>query len=87
MANKRQFRVEYGVKVGTTEVINSTGKIVSSAISGLSTDDLSEGSTNEYHTAAKARSTISVASGDTSGLSYNSTSGELSLPDIDGGTY
>ena len=39
------------------------------------TDDLSEGSTNLYHTAARARAAIS-AGGD---LSYNSTSGEVSF--------
>ena len=39
------------------------------------TDDLSEGSTNLYHTTARARAAIS-AGGD---LSYNSTSGEVSF--------
>lgn len=43
-----------------------------------STDDLSEGSTNLYHTTARARSSITVsdAGGDGS-LSYNSTTGVL----------
>ena len=41
---------------------------------GNSTTDLSEG-TNEYFTQARARGSVSVASG--SGLTYNSTSGEI----------
>lgn len=85
MATKRQFRVEYGIKVGTTEVINSSGKLVSSAISALTTDNLGEGSTNQYHSNSRARSAISVSSGG-GALSYNNSSGELSLS-IDGGTY
>jgi hypothetical protein len=41
---------------------------------GNSTSDLSEG-TNQYFTTSRARGSVSVASG--SGLTYNSTSGEL----------
>ena len=41
---------------------------------GNSTTDLSEG-TNQYFTNARARGSVSVASG--SGLTYNSTSGEI----------
>jgi len=42
------------------------------------TDDLTEGSTNEYFTTAKARQSISA----TAPLSYNSTSGVLSITEV-----
>ncbi len=45
-----------------------------------STDDLAEGSTNLYHTTARARSAISASSA--SGVSYNSTTGTISLGSI-----
>jgi hypothetical protein len=45
-----------------------------------STDDLAEGSTNQYYTAARARSTLSATSA--SGVSYNSTTGVISLGSI-----
>tara|TARA_Y100001951_G_C11254099_1_gene248313 strand:+ start:188 stop:448 length:261 start_codon:yes stop_codon:yes gene_type:complete len=85
MATQSNLVVEYGLTVGTTEVINSSGKLQASAISTLDTDNLSEGSTNLYFTNARARGAISLASGETS-LAYNSTSGELSLSSVDGGT-
>ena len=44
------------------------------------TDTLAEGTTNLYHTAARARSAISASSG--TGVSYNSTSGAISLGSI-----
>ena len=55
----------------STQVI--TGKI--STLSNHDTDDLSEGSSNLYHTTARARSSIS-ASGD---LAYNSSTGVMSF--------
>jgi len=55
----------------STQVI--TGKI--SSLSNHDTDDLSEGSSNLYHTTARARSSIS-ASGD---LAYNSSTGVMSF--------
>jgi hypothetical protein len=85
MATQNKFVIEYGLSVGSTEVITSSGKVVAAAISDLDTDDLSEGSSNQYFTNSRARSAISLASGEGS-LSYNSTSGELSLPSVDGGT-
>ena len=85
MATQNSFVIEYGLTVGSTEVINSSGKLQSSAISELDTDNLSEGSTNLYFTNDRARGAISLASGESS-LSYNSTSGELSLTSVDGGT-
>lgn len=46
----------------------------------VSTDDLAEGSTNQYHTTARARSAVSATSA--SGVSYNSTTGVISLGSI-----
>ena len=55
----------------STQVI--TGKI--SSLSNHDTDDLSEGSTNQYFTTARARASVS-ATGD---LSYNSSNGQFSV--------
>lgn len=85
MATQNTFVIEYGLTVGSTEVINSSGKLQAAAISTLDTDDLSEGSTNQYFTNTRARGAISLASGE-SNLSYNSSTGELSLPSVDGGS-
>ncbi len=46
----------------------------------VSTDDLAEGSTNQYHTTARARGAISASSA--TGVSYNSTTGAISLGSI-----
>jgi Chaperone of endosialidase len=46
----------------------------------VSTDDLAEGSTNQYHTTARARGAISASSA--TGVSYNSTTGAISLGGI-----
>jgi len=86
MATKNTFVIEYGLTVGTTEVISTSGKLASSAISELDTDNLSEGSTNQYFTNARARTAISLASGETN-LSYNNSTGELSLPTVEGGSF
>ena len=88
MATQNTFVVEYGITVGTTEIISSSGKLAAAAaISELDTDNLSEGSTNQYFTNARARQVaISLASGETN-LSYNSSSGELSLPGVNGGSF
>lgn len=86
MATKNTFVIEYGLTVGTTEVITSSGKLASAAISELDTDNLSEGSTNQYFTNARARGAISLATGE-SNLSYNSSTGELSLPTVEGGSF
>ena len=58
---------------GLTQELNSSSDKLDFA--GNSTSDLSEG-TNQYFTNARSRGALSVASG--SGLTYNSTSGELS---------
>ena len=86
MATTNTFVIEYGISVGSTEVINSSGKLQASAISTLDTDNLSEGSTNQYFTNARARGAISLASGETN-LSYNTSNGELSLPTVNGGSF
>ena len=86
MATTNTFVIEYGISVGSTEVINSSCKLQASAISTLDTDNLSEGSTNQYFTNARARGAISLASGETN-LSYNSSNGELSLPTVNGGSF
>ena len=48
MATTNTFVIEYGLSVGSTEVINSSGKIIASALSTIDTDDITEGSTF-YH--------------------------------------
>lgn len=62
MATQNSFVIEYGLTVGSTEVINSSGKLQASAISELDTDNLSEGSTNQYFTTAKVDTHLSNAS-------------------------
>jgi len=86
MATKNTFVIDNGLTVGSTEVISSTGKLASTALSELDSDNLSEGSTNQYFTNARARGAISLASGETN-LSYNSSNGELSLPTVNGGSF
>jgi hypothetical protein len=49
MATQNKFVIEYGLTVGSTEVITSSGKVVAAAISDLTTDNLSEGSSNQYY--------------------------------------
>tara|TARA_B100002019_G_scaffold86184_1_gene74666 strand:- start:2551 stop:2769 length:219 start_codon:yes stop_codon:yes gene_type:complete len=53
MATKNTFVIEYGLTVGSTEIITSAGKLVASAISELDSDDLAEGSTNQYFTTSR----------------------------------
>jgi len=76
MATQNKFVIEYGLTVGTTEVITSSGKLVAAAISDLDTDDLSEGSTNQYY----ANSLVDTH------LSDASTSKTLNNVQIDGGS-
>jgi len=49
MATQNKFVIEYGLTVGSTEVITSSGKIVAAAVSDLTTDNLTEGSSNQYY--------------------------------------
>ena len=62
--------------MGTTEVINSSGKLQASAISNLDTDNLSEGSTNLYFTTSRVDTHLANAS----------ASKTLANVQIDGGT-
>ena len=71
MATQNTFVIEYGLTVGSTEVISSAGKLAATAISLLTTDNLAEGSSNQYFT-----STLFNSSFDT----------RLSNATIDGGT-
>jgi len=66
------------IEVDTNLTYNPSTNVISSKISDISnhdTDDLSEGSSNLYHTTARARGAIS-ASGD---LNYNSSTGVMSF--------
>ena len=66
------------IRVDTDLTYNPNTNIISSQISSIAnhdTDDLSEGSSNLYHTTARARGAIS-ASGD---LNYNSSTGVMSF--------
>ena len=56
----------------------SSGAISSGHLSSITSDNVSEGSTNVYHTAARARGTISVTGGN---LAYDSSTGVLQLTD------
>ena len=71
MATTNTFVIEYGLSVGSTEVINSSGKIIASALSAVDSDDISEGSTKLYHTSARFNSAFDT---------------RLSTATIDGGT-
>ena len=62
MATTNKFVIEYGLKVGTTDVIDSSGKIAAAALSSIDTDDITEGSTNQYFTTAKVDTHLANAS-------------------------
>lgn len=72
MADNKNFRSEYGFNSGSTEVINSSGKVVAGAISTLDTDDLSEGSSNVYYTNGRVDTRFDT---------------KLAAATIDGGTF
>ena len=77
MATKNTFVIEYGLTVGSTEIINSSGKLQASAISELDTDNLSEGSSNLYFSTSRVDTHLSNAS----------ASKTLANVQIDGGTF
>ena len=79
------FVIEYGLTVGSTEIITSAGKLVAAAISTLDSDDLTEGSTNLFFTNARGRAALSVAAG--GDIAYNSGTGVFTLGPINGGTF
>ena len=62
MATTKKFEIEYGLKVGTTDVIDSSGKLAASALSTLDTDNLSEGSSNVYFTTGRVDTHLANAS-------------------------
>ena len=76
MATQNKFVIEYGLKVGTADVIDSSGKIAAAALTSLDSYDLSEGSTNLYFTTGKV---------DTH-LAYASAAKTLNNVALDGGT-
>ena len=61
MATQNKFVIEYGLKVGTTDVIDSSGKLAAAALSTLDTDDLSEGSSNVYFSTSRVDSHLADA--------------------------
>jgi len=66
------------LRVNTNLTYNTSSQVIGGKISSISnhdTDDLSEGSTNQYFTTARARASVS-ATGD---LSYNSSNGQFSV--------
>ena len=66
------------IRVNTNLTYNTSSQVIGGKISNISnhdTDDLSEGSTNQYFTTARARASVS-ATGD---LSYNSSNGQFSV--------
>ena len=79
------FVIEYGLTVGSTEIISSAGKLSASALSVLTSDNITEGSTNLFFTNARARASLSVAAG--GDIAYNSGTGVFTLGPINGGTF
>ena len=77
MADTKNFRVEHGINIGTTEVVNSSGKVQASAVSTLDTDDITEGSSNTYFTTTRVNNHLAAAS---SAKTINNAT-------IDGGTF
>jgi hypothetical protein len=76
MATQQKFVIEYGLNVGSNEVITSAGKITAAAVSSLTSDDLSEGSSNLYY----ANSLVDTH------LADSSASKTLANVQVDGGT-
>ena len=77
MADTKNFRVEHGINIGTTEVVNSSGKVQASAVSTLDSDDITEGSSNTYFTTTRGNNHLADAS---SAKTINNAT-------IDGGTF
>jgi hypothetical protein len=73
-----------GKVTGLATGIDGSGNIsLTTSLSGVTTDDVSEG-TNQYHTTARARSSVSANT--LSGITYNSTTGVFSLSSIPTGS-
>jgi hypothetical protein len=71
MATTQTFVIEYGLSVGSSEVINSSGKIAPGALSNVDTDDIAEGTSALYFTNSRFNSSFDT---------------RLSNATIDGGT-
>ena len=69
-----------GKVTGLATGIDGTGNISITTSLNATTDDLTEGSTNLFHTTARARTSVSASSA--TGLSYNSSTGVFSLSGI-----
>jgi collagen type VII alpha len=73
-----------GKVTGLTTGIDGSGNIsITTSLSGVTTDDVTEG-TNQYHTTARARGSVSANT--LSGITYNSTTGVFSLSSIPTGS-
>jgi len=92
LASATAGKFVYNRPIETANVITSTGGFVGnltgapSSLSGLTTDGLTEGSSNLYYTDARSRAAVSVVTGTTSGggqLSYNNTTGEFTFNPAD----
>ncbi len=76
MATQNKFVIEYGLSVGSTEVISSAGKVVAAALTSIDTDDITEGSSNLYYTDSRVQTL----------LADSGTAKTLANVGIDGGT-
>lgn len=76
MATQNKFVIEYGLSVGSTEVITSAGKVVAAALSAITSDNISEGSSNLYYENSKVQTL----------LADSGTAKTLANVGIDGGT-
>lgn len=77
MADTKNFRVEHGINIGTTEVVNSSGKVQASAVSTLDSDDITEGSSNTYFTTTRVNNH----------LADSGSAKTINNATIDGGTF
>tara|TARA_Y100000996_G_scaffold332330_1_gene268610 strand:+ start:693 stop:926 length:234 start_codon:yes stop_codon:yes gene_type:complete len=77
MADTKNFRIEQGIDIGTTEVVNSSGKIQATAVSTLDTDNISEGSSNTYFTTTRVNNH----------LADSGSAKTINNATIDGGTF
>lgn len=71
----------YVTTAGVVRVRLSDGTDTALLTGSIDTDDLVEGSTNLYHTTSRVRAALSAGSG----ITYNSTTGEISLSGGGGG--
>jgi hypothetical protein len=77
MADTKNFRVEYGINSGSSEVINSSGKVVASALTAVDSDDITEGSSNTFFTTTRVNNH----------LADSGSAKTINNATIDGGTF